>query len=429
LSHSKERKEKICLNCGAGLQGRYCHVCGQENIEPKETVWSLVTHFTYDITHFDGKFFSTVKSLLLKPGFLSREYINGRRAGYLHPIRMYVFTSAFFFIIFFSVFNPGNLIKKDNESQVKELTEAHENLERKKHQEKDSLVLAAIDRTIIKMDRQKLQLEKIINDKRIKDSISLAKTREDLDTLAATVPGMKDVNAVVDEFVPRPSAERDSTHKADSTTRKKKRRNRLDSSRNTYTYDYGDGAKFSLDEISFTSLIAYDSLQKELPEDKKDGWFQRGIKRRTIGIYNKANNNKTEAINLFIERYMHTLPQVLFISLPVFALLLLLLYVRRDHYYVDHVIFTIHLYCATFIFLLVYFGINKIETATGWHWLKYVSLVGLLGIFFYMYKAMRLFYKQGRIRTILKFIILNILSFIVITLLTVLFFVLSLVEF
>ena len=45
LSHSKERKEKNCLNCNTEVQGRYCHVCGQENIEPKETVWGLVTHF------------------------------------------------------------------------------------------------------------------------------------------------------------------------------------------------------------------------------------------------------------------------------------------------------------------------------------------------------------------------------------------------
>src|SRR6516165_6989863 len=59
LSHSKERKEKVCLNCKAALYGRYCHVCGQENIEPKQPAWHLVTHFFSDITHFDGKFFTT----------------------------------------------------------------------------------------------------------------------------------------------------------------------------------------------------------------------------------------------------------------------------------------------------------------------------------------------------------------------------------
>ncbi|MFI5131717.1 MAG: DUF3667 domain-containing protein, partial [Chitinophagales bacterium] len=103
MSHLAERKEKDCLNCGTIIQGRYCHVCGQENLEPKESFWHLVTHFFYDITHFDGKFFTTLKDLLFKPGFLTREYMKGRRVNYLNPIRMYVFTSAIFFLVFFSL--------------------------------------------------------------------------------------------------------------------------------------------------------------------------------------------------------------------------------------------------------------------------------------------------------------------------------------
>ncbi|MCW3112565.1 MAG: hypothetical protein JWR18_961 [Segetibacter sp.] len=69
MSHFKERKEKNCLNCNAQVQGRYCQVCGQENVEPKETFGHLVTHLIYDITHLDGKFFSSLKYLLFKPGF------------------------------------------------------------------------------------------------------------------------------------------------------------------------------------------------------------------------------------------------------------------------------------------------------------------------------------------------------------------------
>ena len=103
MSHGKERKEKDCLNCGTAVYGRYCHVCGQENAEPKETFFGMVAHFFYDITHFDGKFFTTLKDLLFYPGFLSAEYMKGRRMSYLNPIRMYVFTSAIFFLIFFSI--------------------------------------------------------------------------------------------------------------------------------------------------------------------------------------------------------------------------------------------------------------------------------------------------------------------------------------
>lgn len=110
MSHLKERKERNCLNCQTTVIGRYCHVCGQENLEPKESVWHLVQHFFNDITHFDGKFFATVKYLLRKPGFLSAEYVAGRRASYLNPIRMYVFTSAIFFLILFALKDPKDMV-------------------------------------------------------------------------------------------------------------------------------------------------------------------------------------------------------------------------------------------------------------------------------------------------------------------------------
>lgn len=101
MSHLKERTEKTCLNCGTTTYGLYCHRCGQENIEPKIGLGHLIVHFFNDVTHFDGKLFSTAKLLLFKPGFLSSEYMSGRRIRYLDPVRMYLFISATFFIVFF----------------------------------------------------------------------------------------------------------------------------------------------------------------------------------------------------------------------------------------------------------------------------------------------------------------------------------------
>jgi hypothetical protein len=98
MSHGHLRKEKDCLNCGATVTGEYCQNCGQRNVVPRQTFWHLVTHFFNDITHFDGKFFTTLKLLLFRPGFLSSEWVLGRRTKYLDPVRMYLFISAIFFI-------------------------------------------------------------------------------------------------------------------------------------------------------------------------------------------------------------------------------------------------------------------------------------------------------------------------------------------
>jgi hypothetical protein len=159
LSHSRERKEKVCLNCHSDLYGRFCHVCGQENLEPQETVWHLVQHFFNDITHFDGKFFSTVKYLLRKPGFLSSEYMIGRRAAYLNPIRMYVFTSAIFFIIFFSL-KSDNIVKVDTTPGKPESGENLADLQKEKARLETNLKTANADeKEDIQHDVKNLGLE------------------------------------------------------------------------------------------------------------------------------------------------------------------------------------------------------------------------------------------------------------------------------
>ena len=90
MSQRKQRNEPDCLNCGTIVVGRYCQNCGQENIEVKETFLQIVYHFIADITHFDGKLIQTVRLLILKPGFLTKEYVAGKRFRYIHPIRMYI---------------------------------------------------------------------------------------------------------------------------------------------------------------------------------------------------------------------------------------------------------------------------------------------------------------------------------------------------
>jgi hypothetical protein len=94
-------------------------LCGQPNIEPNVTLWQLIVHFFEDITHFDGKFFKTVKYLFKKPGFLPAEFMKGRRARYLDPVRMYLFTSAVFFLFIYSM---SSLVKV--EFEVNEEAEA-----------------------------------------------------------------------------------------------------------------------------------------------------------------------------------------------------------------------------------------------------------------------------------------------------------------
>ena len=94
-----------CQNCGNAVTQRFCGACGQRAEPP---VHSL-THFSRvaaeDLTHADSRLWRTLAALLFRPGFLTVEFLAGRRARYLPPVRLYLVLSVAFFL-FASATNP-----------------------------------------------------------------------------------------------------------------------------------------------------------------------------------------------------------------------------------------------------------------------------------------------------------------------------------
>ncbi len=332
MSRLRERLEKNCLNCNTEVEGRFCQNCGQENIETKETVWQLGSHFFKDITHFDGKFFNTLKYLFLKPGFISSEYYIGKRANYVNPVRMYIFTSFFFFLIFFSFFklNQANILTMD----------------------------------------------------------VYGKTMVDIKTMDSLT---------LDDFTKKINKERGFGEKPMNI-----------SELNNYMESSFDSSGFKLFSTTYQSKDQYDSLIKI--GVVKHSWLKRKIIFKELEIHKKYRNNRKESFRDFFNILLHSLPQMFFVSLPIFAFLLHLLYIRRRaFYYVSHSIFAVHFYIFSFIIMLFMFGLNKLSIETNWEFIKYLQTFLGFGILFYLYKAMRRFYKQRRAKTILKFFILFLL--------------------
>ncbi len=87
-----------------------------------------------------------------------------------------------------------------------------------------------------------------------------------------------------------------------------------------------------------------------LPPAKKDGWFKRRLTHKEIDFKEKYNENPNELMEKLGESILHRLPYMLLFSLPLFALILKLVYIRRKQfYYADHGVFTIHLYVFSFL--------------------------------------------------------------------------------
>ncbi|HKJ20007.1 MAG TPA: DUF3667 domain-containing protein, partial [Woeseiaceae bacterium] len=93
-----------CLNCGTELRGQYCGHCGQRARSRLISLWELIQDAFGDLLELDSRLWRTVIPLLVRPGQLTRDYLEGRRARYMPPFRMYLVLSVVFFVVAF--FDP-----------------------------------------------------------------------------------------------------------------------------------------------------------------------------------------------------------------------------------------------------------------------------------------------------------------------------------
>jgi hypothetical protein len=89
-----------CPNCDypLGSDHQFCAACGQAVIG-EDTMRSFLSHFLGDYFTFDSKIIRSAVPLLVRPGFLTAEFLAGRRARYIPPLRMFIFLSVLFFLV------------------------------------------------------------------------------------------------------------------------------------------------------------------------------------------------------------------------------------------------------------------------------------------------------------------------------------------
>ncbi len=153
------------------------------------------------------------------------------------------------------------------------------------------------------------------------------------------------------------------------------------------------------------TLAQYDSIQNALPEEKRDNFVTRYFERKSREIEERQGTNEQELTKTFFSDMFENTPRMIFILMPLFALLLKFLYMRRDFFYSEHLIFTVFFY--DFLYLIGSF----IILASKVDWLWWLQIILCVWIFIYLYKSMRTVYKQSRAKTIFKFLILNFLFF------------------
>jgi hypothetical protein len=93
-----EGEPALCLDCGAPLAGPYCSACGQKGGEKILPLGHLLHEVFHELWHVDSRFLRSAWALL-KPGFLTQEYIAGRRTRWFPPFRLYLIASLMLFLL------------------------------------------------------------------------------------------------------------------------------------------------------------------------------------------------------------------------------------------------------------------------------------------------------------------------------------------
>ncbi|MDB5134348.1 MAG: hypothetical protein JWP37_951 [Mucilaginibacter sp.] len=351
------RNENDCLNCGTILEGKFCYNCGQENLELKENFGHMMSHAISDYFHFDHLFFHTLKPLLFKPGLLTNEYMAGRRAQYLHPVKMYIFISIVYFLL---LFQSGNEVVN-----VKDTGTRPANVEKSLDSTKK-----AIAKNPYIPNAAKKEIEKDIDKSKAPTKKGHAKVI-DSDAVQERGPNKW--------FHP---ITKDSTYKL------------------------------------------YTANQNKLPADERDNFVERLWNKKTFSYREKYGPGAKDA---FLDELKHNTPKMMFLLLPLLALILRFAFWKNRKYYVEHMIYAFHFHCFLFLFLGMIM-LLQIIIPESWGINGWLKAIATFYIIWYVYRSLRVVYQRSRFRTITKIMGMSFMYFFAFTFcLCLLFFVTAII--
>lgn len=340
-----KRKDPNCLNCGFPFSGQenFCPECGQKNKGSQLTFGTFLKEVFNGFVTWDAKFWKTIIPLLIKPGKVSKDYVDGMRIRYANPFRFYISTSIIFFLVFglISGYNKINDLSTGKASTSKRTT-------------------PKINVQPINTDSLRTSMEEKLSNSFIPiDSVTRSK--------------------IIDEV----------EKSAKDTTRTGKRPNRI-----------SFGGFTRLDRfITHNREHPKMNVNDALDSLKAKKTFMNRF------LYNRAQVansfvDEDDKWRDFIKQMLSYGSIAMFILLPVFTLFIKFIYIRRKHTYVEHLIFVFHTQTVFFL-LLTFFVILDFFTNNAESWLF------MLLFLIYLFIAMKRFYGQGYFKTFLKYCMIN----------------------
>jgi hypothetical protein len=373
-----------CENCGAPLAGEFCSQCGQHAIDYRRSIFRVVLDAADSFLNWDTKFLHSMNQLLIHPWQLTNDFNAGRRARYVHPLRLYLIASIVFFLLARAINwdsdGPIQLTAQDRTELVASLAKMIE----------PNSPLTPEQRAQVELARTKLaepqgaltteeraELKKTIH-AYIKSQVSKSLSTEErtkMATMLARIPKIRDPGTeTTPPLVPLPP----------------------DPSASAPPIDTPPVPSVTIAPTPKTSR----HFSVGPPGEKKSPfalWLEKQVKEK-IG-------EDGARLKFFLETLRSNIPAMMLCCIPLFAFILKILYIRKGRFYVEHLVYALHihtfLYVAVIITSLAVMGANRTVPALG----GWITGLMACAIVVQIFLSIRRVYKQSWFMTMLKFLL------------------------
>lgn len=358
----KQDHSKRCQNCGASLTGPFCHLCGQKDGDMRRPIWEFTEELLDAFARPDSKTMQTLAMIMIVPGGLTRSYMDGRRARFIPPIRLFIIA----FFTFFFIINVSNIAILDvsykNETEFKESIKQGLDLEALKFDRKGKVILP--DATVPVTISPRYYIKSLTPEDQRKFKEASKKAGFDIDHLAV-----------------KPLAENLET--IDDYTFFRRLKVKI------LTPIESDENRIPIPKEDLESIINADDEQSAWVEKLRDGLarsFEDPMR------FNELLNDRAQ--------------WALILYMPIFAVMLRFFHWRKDQRLMHQVVFSLHYHA--FLMLLLILLIPIVQYLGGDTAFKVLTW-GSIG---YLFIALKIGQNQGWIKTFFKFLALWPLYFI-----------------
>lgn len=403
--------EGVCANCETQLEGPVCHMCGQVDDEYHRPVHGLFSEVIEGLFALDGRVARTIPALLLFPGRVTRAFLKGKRMRYMPPFRLYIIASLLFFLL---VPLSGNLGGMANDMQEGwgnyqpdgiDLSAARSQIEQQvatgaMTEEDAEYALQALERVGFTTGAEPEPQNALVTDtdsgavfhltplgpKRLQGSEAAINPDKvaaaDFSLPAAEAPE----TGVADKLEEAPVAETGAASPVFTG---------LMATPDGETTDF-DLFRQAASGNNIRQFFAPEDFGEPAPQTIWPLEMRRYLGERFAHVAEDPGD--------WLESAADWVPRVMFAMVPVYALLLGLVYVwRRGFYLYDHMIVSLHFHAALFLSMAI---LSKASLLIGAGW---ATLAMIVYSNLYLYKLHRKVYERGRFQSVVRTLTLSML--------------------